>query len=565
LCALVVDDEPAVVEYLIEALGAVGFDVDFAVDVRTARSRAGARTYDLYLIDKNLPDDSGLELARTLATGDGGVVIMSGYANLSSAVEAIRLGVADYLIKPFVLDDLHARVERVIDNLRLRRNHARLLDEVQHQNEMLAAMVVRDPLTNLFNHAHFHEALDREVERSRRHELSVALLLIDLDAFKGINQRLGHATGDAVLRAFGQILRGDANHTSFRPRRQDFAARYGGDQLALILPETTKAGACALGDRLRTLVVEQGLGPGLPPTTISVGTAAYPEDATSREDLIAAAGVALHAAKRGGRDRVVPWSAALAEASEGASELGRLRALERVIEERAFRHAYQPIVGADGALFAYEGLVRPTDPAFANPLTLFALAARAGKITPLGRVLRERCVAPMPELPPPTLLFINLHPTELHDTELAAGEASLLPWADRIVFEVTEAAEISDYDRTRQVIDRLRGHGFRIALDDVGSGYSGLNCLALLGPDFVKIDMAMVRGIATNPRSARLIRHLLEFARGEGMPVIAEGVETAAERDAVLELGVPYLQGYLFGRPQPPFAPPIVVPRHGST
>ena len=134
----------------------------------------------------------------------------------------------------------------------------------------------------------------------------------------------------------------------------------------------------------------------------------------------------------------------------------------------------------------------------------------------------------------------------------------LLPWAHRIVFEITEAAEITDYARSRAVLANLQAQGFRIALDDVGSGYSGLNSLALLGPDFVKIDMAMVRGISSNPRSARLIRHIFEFARDEGMPVIAEGIETAEEHAAVLDLGVPYLQGYYYGRPQPPFAAPTV-------
>jgi EAL domain-containing protein (putative c-di-GMP-specific phosphodiesterase class I) len=163
------------------------------------------------------------------------------------------------------------------------------------------------------------------------------------------------------------------------------------------------------------------------------------------------------------------------------------------------------------------------------------------------------CVQPLSRLDDSCRLFINLHPTDLFDPQLLAGEPALLPHAHRIVFEVTEVAEIKSFDKARESLEVLREKGFGVAVDDFGAGYSGLNNLALLNPDFVKLDMALVRQVDKNARLARLITHIIDFARDESIRVIAEGVETESEYRAVLELGVELVQGYYFARPSPPF------------
>jgi EAL domain-containing protein (putative c-di-GMP-specific phosphodiesterase class I) len=186
-------------------------------------------------------------------------------------------------------------------------------------------------------------------------------------------------------------------------------------------------------------------------------------------------------------------------------------------------------------------------------MPLFAAAERAGRVVELGRASRRVAVRPLDRLPEPLALFVNLHPHELNDSLLSSAETEVAAYASRLVLEITESEAIRDTKRLARVLDGLRAIGFRIALDDLGSGYAGLNSLSLLKPDFIKLDMSLVRRVATDGGAARLVRHILEFAVGEGMTVIAEGVETEQELEAVRRLDCPLAQGYLLARPSEPF------------
>jgi diguanylate cyclase (GGDEF)-like protein len=224
--------------------------------------------------------------------------------------------------------------------------------------------------------------------------------------------------------------------------------------------------------------------------------------------------------------------------------------LERIIKDRSLRFAYQPIVRAGTrAPFAEEALCRADDPLFRNPSVLFDAAVQRGAIWRLGRVVRAVAPQALAKLPPDRLLFVNLHPAEINDPEL---ERSIDPaLASRVVFELTERGAIGDFDRFREQIDRLRAIGFRIALDDLGAGYASLNAVALLEPDFVKIDMTIIRGIEESLSRSRLVRRIVEFADDQGILVIAEGIETEAEAETVESLGCHLMQGYYLGEPRP--------------
>jgi EAL domain-containing protein (putative c-di-GMP-specific phosphodiesterase class I) len=218
--------------------------------------------------------------------------------------------------------------------------------------------------------------------------------------------------------------------------------------------------------------------------------------------------------------------------------------------------AYQPIVSwSRRALYAYEALMRPAEPTLPNPGALLAAAEQLGRLPDLGRAVRARALAPLGAAPADAQLFLNLNPQDLLDEALfEVGPLSAA--APRVVLELTERASLHDVRDVAARVARLRALGFRIAIDDLGAGYAGLTTLALLEPEVVKIDMGLVRDIDRSPTQRALVRGIVWSCRAIGSEVIAEGIETVAERDVLVELGVDLLQGYLFARPGPPFPAP---------
>lgn len=184
---------------------------------------------------------------------------------------------------------------------------------------------------------------------------------------------------------------------------------------------------------------------------------------------------------------------------------------------------------------------------------LFNTAEESGRIIELGRVVRRGALKHIADLPFPFSLFVNLHPFELNDPTLLEIDEAVDQHRARIVFEITESSAISSFDRVNQRINDLRERGYRIAIDDLGSGYAGLLALSRLTPDFVKLDRELVRRTQKDDRTRRLVRHVVDFANGEGIAVVAEGIETEEEREMLEEIGCGYLQGYLLGRPAPSF------------
>ena len=230
---------------------------------------------------------------------------------------------------------------------------------------------------------------------------------------------------------------------------------------------------------------------------------------------------------------------------------------DRVSREAAFERAlaslwmaYQPIVRvSDKSIVAYECLVRNEEVTLANPGSFVEAAEQLGRLHDLSREIRRQIGTTIVESEPGVNFFVNLHLRDLLDEELYSPDSPLARHASRVVLEITERASLDSIPDTRARIGRLRALGFRIAIDDLGAGYAGLSCFALLSPEVVKLDMFLVRNIDTDPTKQRLVRSMAELCRDLGMQVICEGVETVAERDALLALGCFDLQGYLFARP----------------
>jgi EAL domain-containing protein (putative c-di-GMP-specific phosphodiesterase class I) len=216
--------------------------------------------------------------------------------------------------------------------------------------------------------------------------------------------------------------------------------------------------------------------------------------------------------------------------------------------------AYQPIVSwSRRTAFAYEALVRNEEPTLRSPPDLFEAAERLGRLQDLGRLVRDRVAKTLDEKPTEGLLFVNLHALELDDDSLITPDAPLSRHASRVVLEVTERAPL---ERIRDVTGRvaqLRSLGYRIAVDDLGAGYAGLTSFAHLEPEVVKVDMSLIRGLDRSPMKQKLLGSIVGLCRDLNIEMIAEGIETIEERDALVSLGGDLCQGYLFARPDRPW------------
>lgn len=210
----------------------------------------------------------------------------------------------------------------------------------------------------------------------------------------------------------------------------------------------------------------------------------------------------------------------------------------------------QPIVAwPGGAVVAMEALLRVSDPPGASPGDVLALAERAHQLPRLGRTIRHGIPLAVRGVPEGVRIFVNLHAADLLDDELYDAASPLGRMAQRVTLELTERSAFEAVDNVVARLRRLRALGFRIAIDDLGAGYSGLNSLVMLEPEVVKLDMQLVRGIDRDPRAMQVVRSLCDLARRLDIELIAEGVETAEERDALASAGVKHMQGWHFGRP----------------
>jgi EAL domain-containing protein (putative c-di-GMP-specific phosphodiesterase class I) len=212
--------------------------------------------------------------------------------------------------------------------------------------------------------------------------------------------------------------------------------------------------------------------------------------------------------------------------------------------------AYQPIVSIrDRRVHAYEALLRSDEPSFRGPGDMIEAAEELGRLPDLGRAVRRTVADGADKIAPGVLIFVNLHPADLNDAELCDAASPLSRLSSRVVLEVTERSSLLGVTALENTLTGLRGLGFQLAVDDLGAGYAGLTSMAQLEPEYVKLDMSLIRGVHTNATQQKLVRSMASLCQDLGKQVIAEGVEEPAEHQMLVELGCDLLQGYLFGRP----------------
>ncbi|MGI8631623.1 MAG: EAL domain-containing protein [Solirubrobacterales bacterium] len=413
-------------------------------------------------------------------------------------------------------------------------------------HRLVAGRSTLDGLTGLGNHRAFQGALAKDVSLSRRHGEPLSLLLIDIDDFKFANDRHGHRYGDRLLNQLTEVIA--------EGRTEDLAFRIGGDEFAVLMPKVEAAGAMLRARRLLGRAEKRGL-------RLSLGVAGAEGELTSEpEQLWREAEAALAEAQcRGGAQAV-----AYGEIAEQASivTIDKVRALRSLLEEASMGVQFQPIWDLRTKRpLAYEALARPDARfGFEGPGEAFEVAEQLGRAPELDELCRREIFARAAELPEDALLFINVSPPALERGEWSGAALRALAARygispNRIVLELTERSSARLLPLLTEA-RALRDHGFRLALDDVGAGNSGLEILRQLDVEFVKIDRAVVAGAVSDPGARAVLVAVQAFARQYGSYAIAEGVETPEILRLITELsgpqgegGIDGAQGFLLGRP----------------
>jgi diguanylate cyclase (GGDEF)-like protein len=430
---------------------------------------------------------------------------------------------------------------------------------------------LHDPLTGLANRGLLMEQLGQALSRARRRPGSVAVLFLDLDRFKVLNDSLGHAVGDELLVEVARRLERVM-------RSADTVARLGGDEFVVLAEDVASIDeALALARRLREAVAAPiGVGAGQRVVvTASVGIAMSApggEDgdapassvvAATPSSLLWDADVAMYRAKDSGRDRVQ-----LFEDGLRAGSLGRFRSetmLRRALDHDGLRLHYQPLVDlTTGALAGAEGLVRLEDPerGLIPPAEFIPVAEETGLVVPLGAWVTAEAAAQaaawqalQPVDAAPMVVSINLSGRQLSAPGFAVevGAAIARSGADpsHLCFEVTENTLLDTAGGSVDTLEDLKGLGVRLAIDDFGTGHSSLTWLRRIPADFLKVDRTFVAGLGTHPGDTAIVRAVLDLGQALGLTTVAEGVETPEQLAALRELGCDWAQGFHLAHPGP--------------
>ena len=431
-----------------------------------------------------------------------------------------------------------------------------MLTERKQAEAKMASLAYYDTLTGLPNRALFYDRLAQAIKQAHRADLKMALLFIDLDKFKEVNDKLGHNMGDILLKdAAGRI--------SDCMRDADTVARLGGDEFIIILPELVDTRSI---ERVAECILQKLAGPfslgnEMAYVSASMGITLYPDDATSIDDLLKQADQAMYVAKNAGGNRHSYFTPTLQ--TEAQSRLHLLNDLRGALAGGQFRLDYQPIVDLNtGRISKAEALIRWQHPqrGLISPEQFIPLAEESGLIVEIGDWVFKEAAKQVKHwrvtYDANFQISVNKSPTQFRQSD-----HTYQSWLDylrelglpgqSITIEITEGLLL---DAASDVTDKLlafRDAGMQVAIDDFGTGYSSLSYLKKFDIDYLKIDQSFVQNLATDPDDMALSEAIIMMAHKLGLKVVAEGVETEAQKKLLADAGCDYAQGYLFSRPLP--------------
>ena len=445
----------------------------------------------------------------------------------------------------FVGSRRHAAARAEIATLRSERDVAR------EQAERAEHHAYHDALTGLANRKLFLDRLTLEIAQSRRRHAHVAVMFIDVDRFKLVNDSLGHAAGDRMLITTGERI-------SSCIRTTDTLARIGGDEFALLFPGATGEAAGMIAEKILTALRSPiRLDEHDVYATGSIGIAVFPEDGIDADALMRSADAAMYKAKEVGRNTFSFYRAAMN--MRAATRLSLETALRSAVDREEFRLHYQPVVGTDTRdVRSMEALLRWEHPeqGLLAPARFLEAAEATGLILEIGHWTLRTALASARRWRDAGLAYgvsVNLAPRHFSEPRLVATiermllDAGVEPSA--LELEITESTALSNVERAVDVMKHLRALGVRITLDDFGAGYSAMNHLRRLPVDGLKLDQSFVRGAPDNRMDAAVVQAITHLAHMGGMEIVAEGVETPAQLELAMKAGVDMVQGYLIARP----------------
>ncbi len=429
------------------------------------------------------------------------------------------------------------------------------ISERKAQERRLNDLVDHDFLTRLFNRRRFEQELAKEARRAERHESTSAVLLIDLDHFKEVNDLFGHQAGDDLLKTVAGALRHAVRHT-------DTLARIGGDEFAVILPHTNADQAQLAAENIvqalrRQIAVR---GDHVMHTTASVGVAEF--DDSTAADVLACVDLAMYEAKRAGGDRFAMYVARTNLQKRAAAPASDVEWIRQAIHEERLLLYGQPIVDlATNEVSQYELLVRLEREPGAPPLlpgTFLEFAERFGLVQSIDCWVIRKAIALLAEharLGRPLTLHVNISAKSIGDPHFTAiAEAAIMGASiepARLILELTETAAVANLEEATIFVSRLRRAGCLFALDDFGTGFGSFSYLKYVPFDFLKIDGDFVRNLTVGSVDQLVVKALVGIAKGMGKKTVAEFIENADVTRLLRDSGVDFGQGYHLGRPQP--------------
>ncbi len=520
-----------------------------ASSAREAIEIGGRQWYDCIFLDYHLGDAIGLDVFTALNHAPmeqpcPPVIMITGQGDESLAVSLLKAGVRDYIPKERLTSDLLYSV--LLDSL----HRFELEHKIQEQQERLEHLSLYDSLTNIPNRTLFFDRLEHEIHLALRMSMSFAVLLLDLDLFKEVNDTLGHEAGDTVLQTCAQRVQEIL-------RDSDTVARLGGDEFAVLLSGTNSVeGAMIVAEKILTQIrTPIPIGDAQTSISASIGIALFPQHGNDSRQLIAHADMAMYRAKEIHCGYEV-YGNCIEPRQRSILLASRLRT---AIEEKELFVEFQPVVHLDTReVVAVEALVRWSSPehGLISPSEFIPVAERSAIIKPLTYAVLDMALTQLAHWRTQGIglqMSVNLSARLINDPELAQRVQDSLTSRhlppDCLTLELTETAIMEHVERARDVVSSLRALGIHISIDDFGAGFTSFKYLRELDISEIKIDQIFNLETGFEARDQAIIRSMIMLARGLNVKVVAEGIENPKRYQQLQDLGCALGQGYAIGRP----------------